>query len=105
MKRTQVYHTEAWLTSLSPGVLEQLNQPHFDGVVLSGLDMTEHGWVRLGKARIEVELDIDQLPQQAIKVLQIQKEELMAKAQKELNRIEGEIRKLQSLPLIVDHFE
>ncbi len=105
MKHTQVYHTEAWLMSLSPGVLEQLTQPHFDGMVLSGLDMSDQGWVRLGKARIEVELDLDDLPQQAIKALQIRKEELMAKAQKELNRIEGEIRKLQSPPLLVDPSE
>lgn len=105
MKHTQVYHTEAWLTSLSPGVLEQLTQPHFDGMVLSGLDMSDQGWVRLGKARIEVELDPDALPQQAIKALRIKKEELMAKAQMELNRIEEQIQKLQSLPLIVDPVE
>lgn len=105
MNHIQVYHTEAWLMSLSPGVLEQLTQPHFDGMVLSSLDMSDHGWIRLGKARIEVELDPDDLPQQAIKALQTKREELMAKAQKELNLIEGEIRKLQSLPLIVDSVE
>jgi len=102
MKRTQVYHTEAWLMSLSPVVLEQLTQPHFDGIVLSRIDMSGHGWVRLGKARIEVELDMDDLPQQAIKALRLKKEELMAKAQMELNRIEEEIQKLQSLPLLAD---
>ena len=105
MKRTQVYHTEAWLMSLSPAVLEQLTQPHFDGLVMSNLDMTEHGWVRLGKARIEVELDMDDLPQQAVKALRLKREELMAKAQLELNRIEDEIRKLQSLPLLMDPLE
>jgi hypothetical protein len=105
MKHTQVYRTEAWLTSLSPVVLEQLTQPHFDGMTMSNSDMSEYGWVRLGKARIEVELDIDQLPQQAIKALRIKKEELMAKAQMELNRIEEQIQKLQSLPLIVDPVE
>lgn len=105
MNHIQVYHTEAWLMSLSPGVLEQLTQPHFDGMVLSGLDMSDHGWIRLGKARIEVELDLDDLPQQAIKALRIKKEELMAKAQMELNRIEEQIQKLQSLPLIVDPVE
>lgn len=105
MKRTQVYHTEAWLMSLSPGVLEQLTQPHFDGVVLSNLDMTDQGWVRLGKARIEVEMDVDRLPEQAIKALQIKKEELMARAQLELTRIEDEIRKLQSLPLLMNPLE
>lgn len=102
MKRTQVYHTEAWLSSLSPGVLEQLTQPDFDGMVLSNLDMSDQGWVRLGKARIEVELDMDDLPQQAVKALRLRKEELMTKAQLELNRIEGEIQKLQSLPLLAD---
>lgn len=105
MKRTQVYHTEAWLTSLSPAVLEQLTQPHFDGMELSGFDMSNHGWVRLGKARIEVELDMDDLPQQAVKALRLKREELMAKAQLELNRIEDEIRKLQSLPLLMDPLE
>lgn len=105
MKHTQVYHTEAWLMSLSPGVLEQLTQPNFDGMVLSNLDMSDQGWVRLGKARIEVELDLDGLPQQAIKALRIKKEELMAKAQMELNRIEEEIQKLQSLPLLVNPVE
>lgn len=105
MKRTQVYHTEAWIMSLSPGVLEQLNQPHFDGLVVSSLDMTEQGWIRLGKARVEVEMDVDRLPEQAIKALQIRREELMAKAQRELNRIEDEIRKLQSLPLLADPLE
>lgn len=105
MKHTQVYHTEAWLTSLSPVVLEQLTQPHFDGIVLSGLDMSDQGWVRLGKARIEVELDLDDLPQQAIKDLRIKKEELMARAQRELTRIEDEIQKLQSLPLLADPVE
>jgi len=105
MKHPQVYHTEAWLTSLSPAVLEQLTQPHFDGMMMSNSDLSEYGWVRLGKARIEVELDIDQLPQQAIKALRIKKEELMAKAQMELNRIEEQIQKLQSLPLIVDPVE
>ena len=105
MKHTQVYHTEAWLMSLSPGVLEQLTQPHFDGMVLSSVDMSDHGWVRLGKARIEVELDRDDLPQQAIKALRLKKEELMARAQQELNRIEEQIQKLQSLPLLVDPVE
>ena len=105
MKRTQVYHTEAWLMSLDLVVLEQLTKPHFDGFVVSNLNMTEHGWVRLGKARIEVEMDTDRLPEQAIKALQIKKEELMAKAQLELNRIEDEIRKLQSLPLLMDPLE
>ena len=105
MKRTQVYYTEAWLMFLSPAVMEQLNQPHFDGLVMSNLDMAEQGWVRLGKARIEVEMDVDRLPEQAIKALQIKKEELMAKAQLELNRIEDEIRKLQSLPLLMDPLE
>ena len=102
MKRTQVYHTEAWLMSLSQGVLEQLTQPHFDGMVLSNIDMSDHGWVRLGKARIEVELDMDDLPQQAVKALRLKKEELMARAQLELTRIEDEIQKLQSLPLLTD---
>lgn len=102
MKRTQVYHTEAWLMFLSPGVLEQLTQPHFDGMSLSNLDMSDHGWVRLGKARIEVELDMDDLPQQAVKALRLKKEELMARAQLELTRIEDEIQKLQSLPLLAD---
>jgi hypothetical protein len=102
MKLTQVYHTEAWLMSLSPGVLEQLTQPHFDGMVLSNLDMSDHGWVRLGKARIEVELDMDDLPQQAVKALRLKKEELMARAQLELTRIEDEIQKLQSRPLLAD---
>lgn len=102
MKHTQVYHTEAWLSSLSPGVLEQLTQPHFDGMVMSNPDMSEYGWVRLGKARIEVELDLDGLPQQAIRALRIKKEELMARAQRELTRIEDEIQKLQSLPLLAD---
>ena len=105
MKRTQVYHTEAWLMSLSPAVLEQLTQPHFDGLVMSNLDMTEHGWVRLGEAQIEVEMDTERLPEQAIKALRIKREELMAKAQWELNRIEDEIRKLQSLPLLMDPLE
>lgn len=105
MKHTQVYHTEAWLTSLSPGVLEQLTQPHFDGTVMSNFDMSGQGWVRLGKARIEVELDMDDLPQQAVKALRLKKEELMAKAQMELNRIEEEIQKLQSLPLLVNPVE
>lgn len=105
MKHTQVYHTEAWLPSLSPGVLEQLTQPHFDGMALSGLDMSDQGWIRLGKARIEVELDLDDLPQQAIEVFRLKKEELMARTQQELNRIEGEIRKLQSLPLLVNLVE
>lgn len=105
MKHTQVYHTEAWLTSLSPGVLEQLTQPHFDGMVMSNTDMSEFGWVRLGKARIEVELDMDDLPQQVVKALRLKKEELMAKAQMELNRIEEEIQKLQSLPLLVNPVE
>ena len=105
MKHTQVYHTEAWLTSLSPGVLEQLTQPHFDGMVMSNADMSELGWVRLGKVRIEVELDMDDLPQQAVKALRLKKEELMAKAQMELNRIEEEIQKLQSLPLLVNPVE
>ena len=105
MKHTQVYHTEAWLSSLTPGVLERLTQPHFDGMVMSNPDMSEFGWVRLGKARIEVELDLDGLPQQAIKALRLKKEELMAKAQMELNRIEEEIQKLQSLPLLVDPSE
>lgn len=105
MKHTQVYHTEAWLSSLSPGVLERITQPHFDGMTMCNSDMSEYGWVRLGKARIEVELDLDGLPQQAIKALRIKKEELMAKAQMELNRIEEEIQKLQSLPLIVDPVE
>ncbi len=105
MKRIQVYHTEAWLLSLDPVVLEQLTKPHFDGLVMSNLDMTEQGWVRLGKARIEVEMDTEQLPEQAIKALRIKREELMAKAQLELNRIEDEIRKLQSLPLLVDPLE
>lgn len=105
MKRTQVYHTQAWLMSLSPGVLEQLTDPHFDGVVLSNFDMSGTGWVRLGEARIEIEMDIDQLPEQAIKALRVKKEELMAKVQLELNRIEDEIRKLQSLPLLGDPVE
>lgn len=105
MKHTQVYHTGAWLLSLSPGVLEQLTQPHFDGMALSGLDMSDQGWIRLGKARIEVELDLDDLPQQAIEVFRLKKEELMARTQQELNRIEGEIRKLQSLPLLVNLVE
>lgn len=105
MKRTQVYHTEAWLSSVSPGILEQLTQPNFDGMVMSNPDMSEYGWVRLGKARIEVELNIDQLPQQAINALRIKKGELMAKAQMELNRIEEQIQKLQSLPLLVDPSE
>jgi len=105
MKRTQVYHTEAWLMSLSPAVMEHLSQPNFDGLVMSNLDMTETGWIRLGKARIEVEMDIDRLPEQAIKALRLRKEELMAKAQWELNRIEDEIRKLQSLPLLADPLE
>lgn len=105
MKHTQVYHTEAWLTSLSQGVLEQLTQPHFDGMVMSNTGMSEFGWVRLGKARIEVELDMDDLPQQAVKALRLKKEELMAKAQMELNRIEEEIQKLQSLPLLVNPVE
>lgn len=102
MKHTQVYRTEAWLLSLSPGVLEQLTQPNFDGMVLSNLDMSDQGWVRLGKARIEVELDMDDLPQQAVKALRLKKEELMARAQRELTRIEDEIQKLQSLPLLAD---
>lgn len=102
MKRTQVYHTEAWLMSLSPWVLEQLTQPHFDGVALSNFDMSNQGWVRLGMARIEVELDMDDLPQQAVKALRLKKEELMARAQRELTRIEDEIQKLQSLPLLTD---
>ena len=105
MKRTQVYHTQAWLMSLSPGVLEQLTDPHFDGMVVSNFDMSESGWVRLGEARIEVEMDTDQLPELAIKALQIKREELMAKVQLELNRIEDEIRKLQSLPILTDPLE
>lgn len=102
MKRTQVYHTEAWLMSLSPGVLERLTQPHFDQMVLSNSDMSGQGWVRLGKARVEVELDMDDLPQQAVKALRLKKEELMARVQLELTRIEDEIQKLQSLPLLTD---
>ena len=102
MKRTQVYHTEAWLTHLSLGVLDQLTQPHFDRMALSNLDMSDQGWVRLGKARIEVELDMDDLPQQAVKALRLKKEALMARAQLELTRIEDEIQKLQSLPLLAD---
>ena len=101
----QVYLTKAWITDPSPSTLEQITDPGFNSLFLSQLDMSGHGWICLGEAKIEVELDTNGLPQQAIRALQIKREELMAKAQKELNLIEDEIRKLQSLPLIVDPVE
>lgn len=101
----QVYLTKAWITDPNPSTLEQITDPEFDKLFMSRLDMSVHGWICLGEARVEVELDLDGLPQQAIKALQTKREELMAKAQLELNRIEDEIRKLQSLPLLMDPLE
>ena len=101
----QVYLTKAWITEPSPSTLEQITDPGFDRLFMSRLDMSGHGWICLGEAKIEVELDTDDLPQQAIRALQIKREELMARTQRELNLIEGEIRKLQSLPLLVDPSE
>ena len=58
----------------------------------------QDGWVNVGKARIEIELiDRDTMTSNAVASLRKQKESVIAAAQMEATRIEGQIQSLLAI--------
>lgn len=101
------YTGNLWLTNASEARPEDLNNPEFDGFsfVRKGVDLTGNGWVLLGETTITANIDEGALTQQQVDALQAEKQWIMAAAQARITEIEGQIQKLQSLPLLVNPVE
>lgn len=65
----------------------------------SGVDMSNYGWVTIGKATIsvEIDLDIDQLVAKKVDVIKDQIQQVYAAAEMKVKEFKEEISKLQSI--------
>lgn len=98
MSRTITATVPAWITSnyFDPKTLVD-GEPGrvIDGVGYSSLDMSTHGWVKCGTAEITLTIDDPrEVIDSKVTALQAQKKSVMAKAQMELNKLEGQIQEL-----------
>ena len=77
---------------------EKRSSESVDSMVFSSLDMTDHGWVRIGEAEITVSLyDSAEIVRSQVSMLKEAKRRVQAEAQAKINQIEGQIQSLLAI--------
>lgn len=94
---------DAWLTEHSQAEFME-GRGRGDTVTMIGavklldLDMTSHGWTRIGRATVALEIDDDNtIRKSMVDALREQKKSVLAEAQREATRIEERIQNLLAI--------
>lgn len=97
----------AWTTKYSGVGPNELKDSPEDALVkdlsYSVHDMTDAGWVKVGDADVTVQLfGIEEIVSGQVDALKTMKQDVIAKAEAEATRIEGEIQKLLAISYTVE---
>ena len=86
----------AYLTPTA--MAEKRSSESVDSMIFSTLDMTDHGWVRVGDAEITVSLDDSSaIVRSQVSMLKEAKRRVLAEMQAKSNLIDGQIQSLLAI--------
>lgn len=91
-------HTiKAWHIYPTTAKIEDLNDP--DRLAFSNMDMKSHGWLLVGEADITLRIQItpESMAISMCETLRQQIKDIQSKSQLEINKLEDQIKQLQSL--------
>ena len=94
--KTITGNISAYLSAYSVEVKD--SPDNFKNLSFSSVDMTPHGWVKVGDAEVSVSLfDSGEITRSQVAVLQEAKRRVQAESQAKINQIEGQIQSLLAI--------
>ena len=86
------------ITAYLSGRSESSDPQDIDDLAFSTLDMTDHGWVKVGDAEITVSLyGREEITRSQVSMLTEAKRRIQAETQAKINQIDGQIQSLLAI--------